>query len=163
MHGSLNPTFQYCMLGACACIALLILFLLVKVCHSLFGVELPHTSPCSNGDSLGTTCTLVGELHLGQMSFGLLPSLPRNPAQELHQEISLDAEVSHAWQIYGVTSKVCSTLYIPQKWYTDKSQYIGRYTGQPMHPKCQLVQYWPTNQNFGTSMEVGSWWSECCI
>ena len=101
----LNPIFWYCALGAHACIILFILFLLVKVCHSPFRVELPCTSPCSNWDCPGTTCTLVGELELG----------------------------------------------------------IGRYTGQPMHPKCWSVQYWPTNQNYSTLMEVGSWWSECCI
>ena len=70
---------DYYMLGVHACIVLFVLFLLVKVCHPIFGIELPCTSPCSDGDYLGTTCTLVGELQLGQMSFGPLPSLPRNP------------------------------------------------------------------------------------
>ena len=69
-------------------LALFCLFLLVKVCHSLSGVELPHTSPCSIWYCLGTICILVEELQLGQMYFGPLPSLPRNPPLELHQEIS---------------------------------------------------------------------------
>ena len=55
-----NPTFQYCALEACVCIILFILFLLVKVHHSLFWVELSHTSLCSDGDCLGTTLLLLG-------------------------------------------------------------------------------------------------------
>ena len=101
----------------------------LKSVTCFLGVELPHTSPCSKGDCLGTTCTLVGELQLGQCP--LVPSLPC-PGIHLRsciERVPLDTEVSCAWQIYGVTSKVCSTLYIPPKWYTDKSQHIGRYTG----------------------------------
>ena len=37
------------------------------------------------------------------------------------------------------------------------AQYADRYTGQPMHPRCQSVQYLPANQNSDTSMEVVSW------
>ena len=145
-------------------ICAVLIYFWLKFCYSLFWVKLPHTSLCPHGDCLGATLLWYGELQLGQMSFGPLPF----PAQESTlrsyiERVHLDAGVSCAWQTYDVASRVCFTLYLPRKCYTDKTQYVDRHIGQPMHPRCWSLQYLLTNQNFYTSMEVGSWWFKCCI
>ena len=91
------------------------------------------------------------------------PFPAQNPPHRLCQESSLDADERCAWQTYDVASRVCFTLYISRKQYTDRIQYADRYTGQPMHPRCWLVQCLPTNQNSGISMGVGSGWFWCHI
>ena len=75
--------------------------------------------------------------------------------------VPLNAEASGAWQTYDVASRVYFTLYFPRKQYTDRAQYADRHTGQPMHPRCQSVQYLPANQSSSTSMEVSSRWFWC--
>ena len=133
----LNPTFWYCDQGAHACIVLFI-FLLVKVCHSLFWVELPHTSLCSNGDCLGTTLLWWGVA----IGLNVLWSTPF-PAQESTFGVTLrEFPWTLKWVVLGrhmVLPVKCALHCTSPESGIQKNTICSRYTGQPMHPRCQLV------------------------
>ena len=83
-------------------LGLLFLLLIFTILHGLLSLSSAtwvgaalHLSP-QLGFYLGFS--LVGELQLDQISFDSLPSLPRNPLVELHQESSHGCLVSGAQQ-----------------------------------------------------------------
>ena len=150
-------------------------FLVVcQVLMLLVSAYMPHLSPdflgwvtlhslSLHGDTILELVFAVGQLHLGQMSFGPLPHHPRIQHRGCIERVPPMLTPSSAWQTQDGTSTVLFTLYSSRKWCTDRIWHGDRYSDQFTHPRCWKDWYLPVNQNSGISMEVGSGWFWCHI
>ena len=126
----------------------------------LFGVELHCTSLLQQDSAWASYWS-------GSCNWIKCPSIHSLPYPGIlcwsyNKRVPLDANMSGAPQAYFVISKVYFyfTLHPAWRWCITRLKYANRHTDQPVHLRCQLVWCLLTTQNFYTSREVGSWWSE---